>query len=167
VGLAAAAFFLPAAAGASSTAASSAAWGPCAGHISVWYGLPSTGNLAVTVFQFQVSNTGSRGCTFFTYPKVSALTRHGTAAGLPATHRGRKVHVRIAPRGTAHFILVIENAPPCLRTHAVLADGLKIFVFGEGRASSVRLITHQCTNKSIMSVDAIHPGAGIPGFSTS
>jgi len=72
--------------------------------------------------------------------------------------------VTLKPGGTAHFVLTYHEAgAACLHPRG----GSVLRVFPPGQASSllVGLALDQCTGKSIMSVDAVHPGAGIPFYS--
>ncbi|MDR2987472.1 MAG: hypothetical protein LBV34_21805, partial [Nocardiopsaceae bacterium] len=52
-----------------------------------------------------------------------------------------------------------------LCNHPVQAISIRVFPPGQVHSQSVPLATKQCVGKSVLSVDSVHPGAGIPGFS--
>jgi hypothetical protein len=168
IGLAGAAILLPTAALASSAAPShpSAPLGCTSVHTRVWYGLPGEGAAGRVFYQLQFSNIGHSTCTFFGYPGVSALDSHGHQVGKPATHSGAKLTVTLAPGATAHVVLAVTNASP-LCANPVKAVALRVFPPGQFRAQHVPFPSQGCPGKSVMHVDAMHPRAGIPGFSAS
>ncbi len=170
VSLAAAAILLPTAALASS-AASSAASGSAAGPAGtcaatatrLWYAVPSEGAAGSSYWQIELSNVGHTTCTFFGYPGVSALDIHGHQVGLAATHSGGRVSATLPPGGTAHFVLrVVDAGAVC--AHPVRAVLLRVFGPGQLHSNIVGFPSEQCRGKSLMSVDSVHPGTGIPGF---
>ncbi len=168
VGLAAAAILLPTAALASPAAPNSAASpaAVCAATATrLWYAVPSDGAAGSSFWQIELSNIGHTTCTFFGYPGVSALDIHGHQVGLAATHSGAKVTVTLRPGATAHFVLrVVDAGVVC--AHPVNAVLLRVFGPGQLHAQRVGFASQQCPGKSVMSVDAVHPGPGIPGFTT-
>jgi hypothetical protein len=168
IGLAGAAILLPMAALASSAAPShpSALPGCTSVHTRVWYGLPGDGAAGHVFYQLQFSNIGHSACTFFGYPGVSALDSHGHQVGKPATHSGAKLTVTLAPGATAHVVLAVTNAS-LLCANPVKAVALRVFPPGQFHAQLVPFPSQGCPGKSVMHVDAMHPRAGIPGFSTS
>ena len=164
--LAAAAILLPTAALASSAASSSAAApaGTCAATTTrLWYGVPSDGAAGSSFWQIELTNVGHTTCTFFGYPGVSALDIHGHEVGKPASHKGAKVSSTLAPGATAHFILrVVDAGAVCNNpVHAVV---LRVFGPGQFHANLVGFGSEQCIGRSVMSVDSVNPGTGIPGF---
>ena len=172
LGLTAAAVLLPTVALASSAAAGSAAQAGspavtcAAANTRVWYGLPPDHSAGHAHFQFQLSNIGHSTCTFFGYPGVSALNAHRVEVGKPARHAGAKLTVTLAPGETAHFVLTITDAF-LICAHPVHATQIRVFPPGQFHGQKVPLPTLQCVGKSVMRVDAVHPRAGIPGFSAS
>jgi hypothetical protein len=168
IGLAGAAILLPAAALASSAAPShpSAPPGCTSVHTRVWYGLPGDGAAGHIFYQLQFSNIGHSTCTFFGYPGVSALDIHGHQVGSPATHSGAKLTVTLAPGATAHVVLEVTNAS-LVCAHPVKAAVLRVFPPGQFHAQLVGFPSEGCPGKSVMHVDAMHPRAGIPGFSSN
>jgi hypothetical protein len=168
IGLAGAAILLPTAALASSAAPShpSAPPGCTSVHTRVWYGLPGDGAAGHVFYQLQFSNIGRSTCTFFGYPGVSALDIHGHQVGNPATHSGAKLTVTLAPGATAHVVLEVTNAS-LVCAHPVRAAVLRVFPPGQFHAQLVGFPSQGCPGKSVMHVDAMHPRAGIPGFSSN
>jgi len=168
IGLAGAAILLPTAALASSAAPSHPSAPPgCTSVLTrVWYGLPGDGAAGHIFYQLQFSNIGHSTCTFFGYPGVSALDIHGHQVGRPATHSGAKLTVTLVPGATAHVDLNIID-PFIVCAHPVKAVELRVFPPGQFRAQAVPFPSMGCPGRSIMHVDALHPQAGIPGFSTS
>ena len=166
--LAGAAILLPVAALASSATSGSLAVravGPChSPGTEAWLGVPGNGAAGTILYEIQLSNIGHSACTLFGYPGVSELNIHGNQVGKPASHSGPKLLVTLAPGGTAHFVLTYHEAGAnCL--HPVAGSVLRVFPPGQFHSKLVELALDQCPGKSIMSVDAVHPGAGIPFFS--
>jgi hypothetical protein len=174
IGLAGAAILLPTAALASSAAPShpsapsapSTPPGCTSVHTRVWYGLPGDGAAGHVFYQLQFSNIGHSTCTFFGYPGVSALDIHGRQVGLPATHSGPKQTVTLAPGATAHVVLEVTNAS-LVCAHPVKAVELRVFPPGQFHSQLVGFPSQACPGKSVLHVDAMHPRAGIPGFSSN
>jgi Domain of unknown function (DUF4232) len=153
----------PAGSVASDQAASHAAPACHAASTRVWYGLPADDAAGHAFFQLQISNIGHSTCTFFGYPGVSALNSHGRQVGRAASHYGRRLSVTLKPGGTTHMVLVVTDAFLLCR-HPVKATDLRVFPPGQFRSQNVPLATRQCPGKSALSVDSVHRGTGIPGF---
>jgi uncharacterized protein DUF4232 len=170
IGVASAAVLLPTAALASSAAAGApshpAVAGCTAANTRVWYGLPGDGAAGHIFYQLQFSNIGHSKCSFFGYPGVSALDVHGHQVGLPATHSGSKATITLAPGATAHVVLEVTQAG-LICAHPVNAVTLRVFPPNQFHAQLVPFPSQGCPGKSVMHVDAMHPRAGIPGFSSS
>jgi Protein of unknown function (DUF4232) len=170
VGLASAAILLPTAALASSATAGApsrpAAAACISTHTRVWYGVPGDGATGHIFFQLQFSNIGHSTCSFFGYPGVSAVDIHGHQVGLSASHSGTRLNVTLAPGGTAHVVLEVTQAG-FVCAHPVKTALLKVFPPGQTHAQLVSFASAGCPGKSLLHVDALHPGAGIPGFSSS
>jgi uncharacterized cupredoxin-like copper-binding protein len=168
-GLAVAAILLPTAALASSGSAAQASHpaATCAAaKTQVWYGEPAGVAAGHSFVEFQLSNTGRSTCSFFGYPGVSALNASNVEVGKPARHAGTKITVTLAPGATAHFVLTITDAS-LICAHPVHATQIRVFPPGQLHAQKLQLATQQCVGRSVMSVDAVHPRAGIPGFSAT
>lgn len=171
LGLAGTAILLPATALASSAhsgaAANPAAAPACtANHTRVWWGEPGDGATGHIFYQLQFSNIGQTTCTLFGYPGVSALDSNGNQVGLPATHSGAKQTVTLAPGATGHVVLEVTQAG-LVCSNPVDATALRVFAPNQTHAQLVPLATQGCPGKSVLHVDAMHPRAGIPGFTSS
>lgn len=171
IGLASAAVLLPAVALAAPSAPDAAARtshhlqpARCtAAHTRVWYGEPADDATGHAYFQLQLSNIGHTTCSFFGFPGVSALNEHGHQVGHPATHYGHRIAVTLKPGQTAHMVLVVIDAS-LVCAHPVQATDLRVFPPGQFHSQSVPLATQACAGKSVLQVDSVHPGTGIPGF---
>jgi Protein of unknown function (DUF4232) len=84
--------------------------------------------------------------------------------GPPATHSGTRLSVTLRPGGTAHVLLVVVDAH-LLCAHPVKTTDLRVFPPGQTRAQAVPFASLGCPGKSVLNVDSIHPGTGIPGYS--
>lgn len=171
--LAAAAILLPTAALAASSspgapAARSAAAQPAvpgctSAHTLVWYGLPGDGAAGSSYYQLEFSNVGHTTCSLFGYPGVSADAVGGAQVGLPATHSGGRVLAVLAPGQTAHVVLrVVDAGAVC--AHPKKAVALRIFAPGQTASEILGFDSEGCPGKSVLHVDSVHPGTGIPGF---
>lgn len=170
IGLASAAILLPTAALASSAVAgapSRPAVAACIStHTRIWYGVPGDAATGHIFFPLQFSNIGRSTCSFFGYPGVSAVDIHGHEVGLPASHSGTRLTVILAPGATAHVILEVTQAA-FVCSHPVKTSVLRVFPPGQTHAQLVPFPSAGCRGKSVLHVDALHPRAGIPGFSSS
>ena len=164
--VAATAVLLPAAALASSGSPALPRAAACrATSTEAWLGLPAEGAAGTLLYEIQISNIGHSTCTFLGYPGVSEVNVHGNEVGKPASHSGSKPLVTLKPGGTAHFVLTYHQAGASCQQHPVNGAELRVFPPGQFHPQQVELGLQQCPGKSIMSVDAVHPGAGIPLFS--
>lgn len=175
IGLAGAAILLPTAALAASghsaaaghQAAPAVAPAACtSNHTRVWYGEPGDGATGHIYYQLEFSNIGHTTCSLFGYPGVSAIDIHGHQVGKPATHSGGRLLVTLLPGATAHVVLAVTQAG-FVCSNPVNASELRVFAPGQTHAQFVPLATQGCAGKSLLHVDAVHPRAGIPGFSAS
>jgi hypothetical protein len=165
--LAAAAVLLPTAALASSSAPAAPA-APAvprctSSHTQVWYGLPGDGAAGSSFYQLEFTNIGHSTCSFFGYPGVSADGPGGHEVGLPATHSGGKLLVVLAPGETAHVVLRVTDAGAiCAHPHNAVA--LRIFAPGQTASEILGFDSQGCLGTSVLHVDSIHAGTGVPGF---
>jgi len=168
IGLACAAVLLPTAAlasSASSAAPARTAAGPCRhAGTEVWSAAQSNGALGTIYYEIELSNIGHSACTLFGYPGVSELNIHGNEVGLPASHGGARILVTLQRGATAHFVLAVRDAG-AVCTHPVSGSTLRVFPPGQTAAQLLLFPNQMCRHRSTMSVDAVHPGTGIPGFS--
>jgi hypothetical protein len=136
---------------------------------AIWLGLGNGGGSAGTIFYpLEFSNTGHRSCWLFGYPGVSAVGPGGRQIGQPGRHSGPKRIVVLRPGGTAHAILGIVEAANIAGCHIRHGAFLKVFAPGQRSAQTIPGFTFTaCSNRSVLRIDAVHPGTGIPGFSSS
>jgi Protein of unknown function (DUF4232) len=167
ISVAAAAILLPTAALASSAspAAPARPTAPActASATEVWYGEPGDGAAGSSFFQLEFTNIGHSTCSFFGYPGVSADNIHGHIVGKPATHSGGRVLAVLTPGATAHVVLRVVDAG-AICSHPLNASALRIFAPGQRASEIIGLATQGCPGTSVLHVDSIHPGTGIPGF---
>jgi hypothetical protein len=131
---------------------------------TVWTGEPGNGTAGTTYYVLEFSNTGHRACTLYGYPGVSASDGSGNTIGVPATHGGPRLLVTIPAGGTAHVILgVVDWGAVC--GHPLSADYLKVYAPGQFSYHLTPLSVQVCPDASTLRVDAVHPNAGIPGYS--
>ena len=172
IGLAASAILLPTAAlaaGAGPIASSRPASIPkcVAAHTTVWLGWPGDGSAGHFTYQVQISNVGKASCTLRGYPGVSGLNSGGKQVGLPAGRTASTTPlVTLAPGATAHAVLVITD-PGALGCPILSAVTLRVYAPNQAGANYVPLAFQVCKGKVSMNVDAVHPGAGIPGYTIS
>ncbi len=170
LGLAAAAVLLPAAAlampGSSSELAHPAVARCFSANTRVWIGQPGDGAAGSSYFQLEFSNIGHAACTFYGYPGVSAVNTTGKQIGRPATHGGAKFLITVAPGETAHVVLRATDAG-AVCTHPVNTVLLNVYPPGQFSSQLVSFQWQGCAGKSVLSVDAMHARAGIPGYSIS
>jgi len=134
-----------------------------------WLGLGEGGGSAGTIFYpLEFSNVGHRTCWLYGYPGVSAVSNTGKQIGLPASHAGPKRIVVLRPGATAHVILGIVEAGNIAGCHIRNGASLKIYAPGQKGWTIIPSFTFTaCSNKSVLRVNAVHAGTGIPGFTTS
>src|SRR5258708_6089486 len=167
VGLASAAILLPAAALASSAApaAKAAPAVACGSSVTeLWSAAQSDGAAGSSYFQIELSNIRHTTCTLFGYPGVSTLDIHGHQVGLSATHGGGRVTATLVPGGTAHFVLKVTNAGAVCGS-PVNTSTLRVFAPGQTTAKLIGFPSQACLGHSLLFVDSVHNGTGIPGFS--
>jgi hypothetical protein len=142
---------------------------PCKSfNMVIWLGLGNGGRTLGTIFYpVEFSNIGRSTCTLFGFPGVSAISSSFRQIGPSASHIGGRRLVVLRPGGTAHVILGIidaDNFSHCGKTPAAL----KIFAPGQHAATVIPSFTFPaCAHKRVLVVNAVHPGTGIPGFTSS
>ncbi len=168
----AAAIALPASAMASSGGQSGPAVhriAPCrADSTQIWLGLGNGGGAAGTIFYpLEFSNVGRRTCTLFGFPGASAVI-NGRQVGFAAIRIGRKHLVVLRPGQTAHAILGIVEAGNIAGCHIRNGASLKVFAPNQRGFTIIPAFTFTaCSNRSVLRIQSVHFGVGIPGFTTS
>ena len=145
---------------------------PCrTSQLMVWRAVPGSGAAGSVYHQLELSNVSRRSCSLSGFPGVAAVTGTGSVLGLPAT-RDRAVaprRVPLAPGATAHVVLRVTDVgvysgSACRPERAA---GLAVRPPGRSRAAFVPFRLRVCARKGphYLSVRAVQPGAGIPGYS--
>jgi hypothetical protein len=154
------------------TAASAAPTTPAihrctSGNTRVWLGSPGDGFAGGIAWQIEISNIGHHACTLFGYPGVSVVNGSGHQVGLPAAHAGHVTTVTIQPGGTSHVVLIVHDAGIVCPGHEVHGSSLRVFAPNQFNSELTPLSVAVCRHKVNMDVDAVHPNAGIPGFTAA
>jgi len=146
------------------TAASTYVWAPYVGN----------GTAGTIYYVLEFSNVGTTTCTLSGFPRVWGVTVGGALVGKPASHQGSSLVVSLAPNQTAHAILGVVDTGALCGMKGVNAAGLRVVPPGQtlpaspGERDEVESFPLEvCSNESSMHVDAIHPGTGIPLYTTS
>src|SRR6185437_12032018 len=171
IGLSAAAILATTAAltGAASSAAPSRPATPAcnSAHMTVWTGFPSDNATSHSFWQLQISNVGHHACTLRGYPGVSVLNASGHQVGLPATRNPSTTPlVTIPAGGTAHVVLDVTSPFVVCPHHIVHGTELRVFAPNQFHAERTLFSVSVCAHAVTLHVDAVHAGAGIPGFTT-
>jgi hypothetical protein len=153
--------------------------------LQAWLGLAQTaGSTSVTgttgrfeasgtYYTLEFTNVSARVCSLYGYPDVSAYAGDqtgGTQIGSAAAHDTsvRPRPVRLAPGQTAHSVLRITSAGTFEPTACaqVTAPELRVALPDQVRPAFVPIHLPACSKKGLefMSVQAIQPRPGIPGF---
>ena len=159
---------------------------PCAtSGLEAWLGLASArGSAPVTstddrlepggtYYTLEFTNVSARACSLYGYPEVSAYAGSqvtGTQIGSAATHDTsvRPHPVTLAPGQTAHSVLRVTSTGTFGRTACaqVTAPELRVMLPDQVRPAFVPIHLSACSKKGpqFLSVQAIQPRPGIPGF---
>ncbi len=160
--------------------------GACAASgLQAWLGLASTrGSASVTgtgdrlepggtSYTLEFTNVSARACSLYGYPEVSAYAGGqgaGSQIGSAAAHDTsvRPEPVTLAPGQTAHSVLRVtstETFQPVACAQVNAAE-LRVMLPEQVRPAFVPLHLSACSKKGpeFLSVQAIQPRPGIPGF---
>jgi hypothetical protein len=159
---------------------------PCAtSGLEAWLGLAQTPGLTSvtgttgrfepsgTYYTLEFTNVSARVCSLYGYPDVSASAGDqagGTQIGSAAAHDTsvRPRPVTLAPGQTAHSVLRVTSTGTFEPTACaqVTAPGLRVTPPDQVRPAFVPIHLPACSKKGLefMSVQAIQPRPGIPGF---
>jgi Protein of unknown function (DUF4232) len=130
-----------------------------------WIGLPGNGYAGGQEVQLEFSNTGTVTCTLYGHPGVAQMNA-GRQVGLPATWTGTPATVTLKPGATAHAVLNVTDAgaicsKPRTATYLnVIAPGLKT-------AWPDPFQSLACPGKSVMRVNPVKTGVGVPFYTIS
>jgi hypothetical protein len=159
---------------------------PCGtSGLEAWLGLASApGSTSVmstedrlepggTYYTLEFTNVSARACSLYGYPEVSAYAGGqvgGTQIGSAAAHDTsvRPHPVTLAPGQTAHSVLGVTSTGTFRRTVCaqVTAPELRVMLPDQVRPAFVPIHLSACSKKGpqFLSVQAIQPHPGIPGF---
>jgi hypothetical protein len=164
---------------------SSLALSPCSTSVlDAWVGLGATESTSIpdnghhlqgdiTYYTLEFTNVSARTCSLYGYPEVSAYAGGavtGTQIGSAATYDPavRPRPVTLAPGATAHSVLRVTGpgqfqSAACAR---VTAPELRVLLPNQGRPAFVPITLPACSKPGpkFLSVQAIQPRPGIPGF---
>jgi hypothetical protein len=159
---------------------------PCAtSGLEAWLGLAQTSGsssvkgttgrfeLSGTYYTLEFTNVSARVCSLYGYPDVSAYagdqaggTQIGSAAARDTSVRPRPV--TLAPGQTAHSVLRVTGTGTFEPTTCaqVTAPELRVTPPDQVRPAFVPIHLTACSKKGLefMSVQAIQPRPGVPGF---
>jgi hypothetical protein len=151
--------------------------GPCAASgLRAWLGLGTSGASKATMFTLEFTNVSPRTCSLYGYPQVSAYAGSPAAGSQIGSAAVRDTSVRpqpvtLAPGATAHSVLRITGTASFQPTSCVqvTAPELRVFLPEVGqriRPVFVPIRFAACSRKgpAFLSVQAIQPRPGIPGF---
>jgi hypothetical protein len=159
---------------------------PCAtSGLEAWLGLAETpGSTSVTgtgdrlepggtYYTLEFTNVSARACSLYGYPDVSAYAGEGTGGiqiGSAAVHDTsvRPKPVMLAPGQTAHSVLRVTSTGTFQPTACaqVTAPELRVMLPDQVRPAFVPIRLSACSKKGpeFLSVQAIQPRPGVPGF---
>jgi len=159
------------------TLSSNTTSGPCAASgLRAWLGLGSSGVGSGTMFTLEFTNVSARTCSLYGYPQVSAYTGSPAAGSQIGSAAVRDTSVRprpvtLTPGATAHSVLWLAGTRSFQPTACgqVTAQELRVILpeVGQGtRTVFVPIRFAACSKKgpAFLSVQAIQPRPGIPGF---
>jgi len=130
-----------------------------------WIGLPGDGYAGGQVVQLEFSNTGTVSCTLYGHPGVAQMDA-GRQVGRPAIWAGTPATVTLKPGGTAHAVLNVHNAGAlCARPQT--STYLSVIAPDQRLAFPDPFQSRACPGMSVMHVDPVKPGAGVPFYTSS
>ncbi len=146
-------------------ATATAAARPACKTTANWIGLPGDGYAGGQVVELEFSNIGTVTCTLYGHPGVAQMNA-GRQVGLPAIWAGTPATVTLKPGATAHAVLNVHDAgaicsKPQTSTYLnVIAPGLRT-------AWPDPFQSFACPGKSVMQVNPVKPGVGVPFYTFS
>ena len=158
---------------------------PCpTSGLDAWVGLGATESTSIpdnghhlqgdiTYYTLAFTNVSARTCSLYGYPEVSAYAGQGTGGTQIGSAAARDTSVRpqpvtLAPGQTAHSVLRVTNTGTFRPTACaqVTAPELRVMLPDQIRPAFVPIQLSACSKKGpeFLSVQAIQPRPGIPGF---
>jgi Domain of unknown function (DUF4232) len=138
--------------------------------LAVWLGLGEGGGTAGTVFYpLELTNISSRSCRLRGFPGVSAWNGHQLGSAARRDRADPVQTVTLANGGTAHALVGFTNVGNFSSSSCRprTAAALKVFPPGERTSRFVPFSFRACSKPGpvFLSVRAVEPGVGVPGFS--
>ncbi len=150
--------------GISAVAASAAATPACKTTVN-WIGLPGNGYAGGQEIQLEFSNTGTVTCRLYGHPGVAQMNT-GRQVGLPAVWTGTPASVTLKPGATAHAVLNVADAG-AICSKPQISTYLNVIAPGLNTAWPDPFGSSACPGKSVMRVDPVKAGVGVPFYTTS
>ena len=156
--------------GTTSAAAAAASTPRCSSSaLAVWLGLGEGGGTAGTIFYpLELTNISGRSCRLRGYPGVSAWSGHQLGSAARRDHADPVQTVMLPNGGSAHALVGFTDignfSPSSCRPKGAAA--LRVYPPGERTARLVPFSFEACSKAGpvFLSVRAVQPGVGIPGF---
>ncbi len=138
--------------------------------LAVWLGLGEGGGTAgSTFYPLELSNISSHACHLRGFPGVSAWNGHQLGSPAQRDNTVGAQMVTLAHGDTAHVLLRITDVGnvPASSCSPTTARQLKVFPPDERSARFVPFSFRACSKPGpvFLSIRAVEPGVGIPGFS--
>ncbi len=141
-----------------------------ASQTEVWLGDGAGGGTAGTIYYpLEFSNISKRTCTLTGYPKVEGVSSAYKQIGAPSrtVSLGSHAAVTLAPGATAHSIFGIHDAG-AVCGKGVSAAGLKVYLPGQSQGTDITPFPFTtCKTGTMIVVEPIHAGVGVPGYTNS
>jgi hypothetical protein len=138
--------------------------------LAVWLGVGEGGGTAgSTYYPLELSNISSHACHLRGFAGVSAWNGHQLGSPAARDHSQPAQTVTLARGDTAHVLLRITDVGnlPASNCSPTGATQLKVFPPDERSARFVPFSFQACSKPGpvFLSIRAVEPGVGIPGFS--
>jgi hypothetical protein len=145
--------------------------GACtANQTQIWLGDGNGGGTAGTIYYpLEFSNISKHSCTLTGYPTVDGVSSSYHTIGAPSTKLSLGSHgaVTLSPGATAHAILGIHDAG-AVCGKGVSAVGLKVYAPGQSQGTVISPFPFTtCKSGTMLVVEPIHAGVGVPGYTNN
>jgi hypothetical protein len=137
--------------------------------LAVWLGLGEGGGTAgSTYYPLELTNVTGSACHLLGFPGVSAWSGHQLGSPAQRDHSHPAQTVTLAAGDTAHALLRITDVGnlPAASCGPTTAAELKVFPPNERSARFVPFTFRACSKAgpAFLSVQAVQPGVGVPGY---
>jgi hypothetical protein len=142
-----------------------------AANTIVWAAVEGSGTAGTTYYELEFSNSGTKSCTFYGFPRVWAVGKNGLRIGKPAKDRSTPKTVLVGPGKTAHAILGVEDTGAICGKNGVKTAGLRVVPPNQvlpksaGETDVVNNFPLKvCGDQSSLNILPIYTGTGIPNY---